>query len=75
MWQGKRLLSQEWTDLATANNYDLSTRTPSGFYGKGGMYGQIIMFNRQKNCAVAWHSHSSGEHNKMMIALVDSLID
>ena len=75
MWQGKRLLSQEWTDMATANNYDLSTRTPSGFYGKGGMYGQIIMFNRQKNCAVAWHSHSSGEHNKMMIALVDSLID
>ena len=75
VWQGKRLLSQEWTDMAIANNYDLSTRTPSGFYGKGGMYGQIVMFNRQKNCAVAWHSFSSGEHNKMMIALVDSLIE
>ena len=75
IWQGKRLLSKDWTDMAISSNYDLSPRTDSGFYGKGGLYGQIMMFNRQKNCAIAWHSHSSGEHNKMLISLVDSLIE
>ena len=68
-------MSKEWTDMAISNNYDLSPRTASGFYGKGGLYGQIMMFNRQKNCAIAWHSHSSGEQNKKLISLVDSLIE
>lgn len=73
VWEGKRLLSREWIDLAIAREYELHPRTPAGWIGKGGMYGQIVLFNREKNAAIAWlgHTNDSGPMVQRLLEVLD----
>lgn len=69
LWEGQRILSKEWVDKVIGNEYELTTKKPSGLIGKSGMYGQMILFSREKNFAVAWHAFST--ENEKISALVD----
>lgn len=55
-WQGKRILSQAWVDTVLARGYELRPKRDGacGAYGKGGMYGQMLMVVPEKGRAVAW---------------------
>ncbi|MBQ4648156.1 MAG: serine hydrolase [Clostridia bacterium] len=55
VYDGKRILSEEWVDTAIREGYAL-TKTDGGGYGKGGMYGQMLIFYPQRKLAVAYHS-------------------
>lgn len=69
MWQGKQLLSKVWVQKAISNEYELHIRSSSGLMGKGGMYGQIMLFNRERKFAVAWQAHNSD--NKRIQELIE----
>ncbi len=56
MWMGERLLSEEWIDLVISNRYEF-THVKNGWYAKGGMRGQLLMFNFEKGKAIACHSY------------------
>ena len=58
-WNGHRILTEKWVNTAIENEYELRVRTPSGLIGKGGMYGQMLLFSRDKRFAVAWHAHNT----------------
>lgn len=58
VWDGKRLLSEQWVDYAEKNEICLKKEGHTSFLSKGGMIGQIVMYSRRLNIAVAWHSHS-----------------
>lgn len=58
IWEGKQLLSGQWVQQAVNREYELCRRTPGGWIGKGGMYGQMVMFHSRKNVAVAWLGHT-----------------
>lgn len=58
VWNGQRILSQEWINKVIANEYEFTTKSPTGLMGKSGMYGQMTLFSREQNFAVAWHAFS-----------------
>ena len=58
MWKDTRVLSEEWVDMVISNEYEFSS-LGNGWYGKGGMRGQLLMFNMEKGKAIACHSYES----------------
>lgn len=69
MWNGKRLLTEEWCRLAEARGYELHSAN-ADITGKGGMYGQFLGYSRTKNAAFAWHAFDDG---KSRISVADYL--
>lgn len=67
MWKGTRVISQKWVDIVLTNGYELKT-LGCGWYGKGGMYGQMLMLNPQKGLAVACHSFEKKFSHKVLIS-------
>ena len=66
VFDGKRLLSKDWTQMAIDREYELHPLDPenpqSDLIGKWGMYGQLLAFSQKKQFAVALHAHlSDGE--------------
>lgn len=55
-WQGRQILSREWVDLTLSRGYELRPKAEGQFgaYGKGGMYGQMMLVVPEKGRAVAW---------------------
>jgi len=58
MWKGTRVISEEWVNMVISNEYEFSS-LGNGWYGKGGMRGQLLMFNLEKEKAIACHSYES----------------
>lgn len=58
IWKGERIISKEWVDIVLSNGYEF-TPLGDGWYGKGGMRGQLLMFNINKGKAIACHSYES----------------
>lgn len=58
LWKEERILSEKWIDLVIKNGYEF-THIRNGWYGKGGMRGQLLMFNREKGKVIACHSYEN----------------
>lgn len=58
MWKEERILSEEWVDLVIANRYEF-VHVKNGWYAKGGMRGQVLMFNFDRGKAIACHSYEN----------------
>lgn len=68
VWQGKRLLSQEWVRMAIERGYEIHPYGESGMTGKMGMYGQAALFSPDGRFALAWHAHERREGMKKLEA-------
>ena len=55
-WKNERILSKEWIDLVLSNGYEF-TLIKNGWYGKGGMRGQLLTFNIEKGLVIGCHSY------------------
>ena len=75
VWNGQRILSEAWVNTVIDNGYEFTPKSPNGLIGKGGMYGQQLMFNREKNFAIAWHTHAHSDQVKRLIDFVDEKLD
>lgn len=74
VWNGQRIISEEWVNKVIANEYEFTSKSPSGLIGKGGMYGQMVMFSREKKFAVAWHGfNTDGEKVQALVNYFDTL--
>ncbi len=74
LWDGQRLLSEQWVNKVIGNEYELTTRTENGLIGKGGMYGQMILLSREKGFAAAWHAYcTENEKIQTLIEYFDNL--
>lgn len=56
IWMNERILSEEWINIVLENGYEF-THIKNGWYGKGGMRGQLLAFNPDNGKAVACHSY------------------
>ena len=56
IWMNERILSEEWINIVLENVYEF-THIKNGWYGKGGMRGQLLAFNPDNGKAVACHSY------------------
>lgn len=56
LWKGERIVSEDWIDISLEKGYGFS-KLKNGWYGKGGMIGQFLIFNFEENKAIACHSY------------------
>jgi len=69
VYEGKRLLSEEWVQMVVRNGYEFHDYG-HGWLCKGGMYGQIVAFHPALRAAVAWHGIN---HTNITPAMLDVL--
>lgn len=72
VFEGKRLLSSAWIQTALAREYEFQVLSRGGWYGKGGMYGQMLAFSREKGYVFACHAHEANP-GKKLFELLDQL--
>ena len=58
VYGGTRILSEAWCDKVLERGYELSPKG-GGWYGKGGMRGQMLAIHPTLGRAVAWHAYDS----------------
>jgi CubicO group peptidase (beta-lactamase class C family) len=56
MYEGKKLISERWISEEERDELAFRSCGAGDLRGKGGMYGQMLMFSREKGFAAAWHS-------------------
>ena len=66
VWMGQRIISEEWVNLVLSNGYEFKP-LKDGWYGKGGMLGQFLIFNCDKGISVACHSYDDNVRSTMFI--------
>ncbi len=66
IWKGERIISEEWVNLVLSNGYEFKP-LKDGWYGKGGMRGQLLIFNLNKGKVIGCHSYEDGLPYKMFI--------
>lgn len=74
VYEGKKLLSGRW--LAEEKRGGLAFR-PCGkgdARGKGGMYGQMLMFSEEKGFAAAWHSFTTDRRTDGLTAFIEETV-
>lgn len=67
-YRGKQILSKEWVETVLREGYEFA-KTPGGGYGKGGMYGQMLIFYPEHNRVVAYHSFGGAD----LVSYLDSV--
>ncbi len=60
MWNGKRIISENWVKTVLTRGYELSVRE-NGAYSKGGMRGQNLLVIPFQNRVVGWIGHRRGD--------------
>lgn len=65
VWKGNRLLSREWIDLTLRLGYEFNPVGSRGAYGKGGMYGQMLLILPHEGCALAWQGHDGAAKSEL----------
>lgn len=57
LWNGERLLSEEWVNIVISRGYELRPAGIGDAYAKGGMYGQDLCVFPERRLSVAWHAY------------------
>ena len=66
MWKEERIISEEWVNLVLSNGYEFKS-LGNGWYAKGGMRGQFLMFNINEKIAVSCHSYDDNVRASLFI--------
>ncbi len=66
MYRGVRCLSEEWVALTRREHYELHPTGVGSIYGKGGMNGQKLFIDPDKNRVVAFHGYVNVEPDEIM---------
>lgn len=72
-WKGKQIISEEWVWTALTREYEFHKTGYGESYGKGGMFGQMLLVIPEKKCAVAWHGFGVKADELIRLAALDLL--
>lgn len=75
VFNGKRIISEEWIETAEREHFDLNYINGTGFIGKTGMNGQMLMYNREKNIAVAWHGYELKKKDRIIANYIEEHLE
>lgn len=65
-WKDEIIVSEEWINLVIENGYEFH-HIKDGWYAKGGMLGQFLMFNIDKKIAIGCHSYDDDVRSSIFI--------
>lgn len=74
LYEGKRIISDEYIKDAMANDYALTSHRETDIYVKTGSHGQMVAFTQDRKCAVAWHGCSE-DGNARNDRLLDAFME
>ena len=60
MWNGKRILSQQWVNAVRERGYELKRKDHGEAFGKGGMRGQMLLIIPETGRVAAWQGYITG---------------
>ena len=66
LWNGEQIISKQWIDIVLKNGYEFKPLR-NGWYGKGGMRGQFLIFNIENKKVLACHSYDDNVRSTMFI--------
>ncbi len=70
VWEGKQLISREWVNTAITREYEMHPLAPedssSDLTGKWGMYGQLLVFSKERKFAAAFHAHIEDDSSHLL---------
>lgn len=55
VYEGRRIISEEWIDMAMANDFACTRFRDTDIFLKTGARGQCVAFSRERPSAAAWH--------------------
>ena len=71
---GRQIISEKWIKTAELEGFmDQKEFGETSFKGKTGMNGQMVMYSREKELAVAWHGYEPEEKDRMLIPFLEQL--
>ena len=57
----QQILSPAWVQQMERERFDVYPIKHTGFFVKNGIYGQSLLYSREKRIAIAWTGHESDE--------------
>ena len=72
VWEGQRLISEEWVNLVLTKGYELNKRDYPGSYGKGGMNGQDLVVYPSMGLSVGWQGYKHGHGSDITKMIVEA---
>lgn len=73
-YEGKRIISGEWTKAAKENDYACTQFRDTGVFLKTGAHGQMVAFSEEKRTAVSWHGFSQEHGNERNDRLLEAFV-
>ena len=68
LWNNEQIISKEWVNLVLQNGYEFK-QIGDGWYSKGGMCGQFLMFNYKLDKVIAVHSYDDDVRSTLVVNL------
>lgn len=67
---GRRILSEEWVSLVFKKRYEMYNLKGEKVFGKGGMYGQMLLVVPEQNRTVAWQAFDTENKTYSLIDFI-----
>lgn len=74
VFEGKRIISEQWVKDAMALDYACTRHRDSSVFVKTGAKGQMVAFSVEKKVAAAWHGCSDKDGNERNNRLLDGFL-
>lgn len=71
VWNGQRIISEEWVKTVLTAPFELRPRSATHSYGKGGMKGQDLCVFPEKGLSVAWTAYSYKDKDTLLQLLYE----
>lgn len=72
-YEGKRLICDKWIEEEARDGLAFRSCGRGDARGKGGMYGQMLMFSKEKKFAAAWHSFTTDGRLNGMTEFIEEI--
>ena len=71
LWQDTRILSREWVSIAQQREFELhplaAKYADNDLIGKWGLYGQLLVYSKEKQFAFACHAHIEDRSSQRLL--------
>lgn len=62
-----QIVSGKWIDLVETGGFDFRPQKHSGYLGKAGIFGQMLMYHREKRIVLAWQGYMPSRDSKKLV--------
>ncbi len=69
-YNGQQIISGKWVDIVEKDGFDFRPQKSSGYIGKAGIFGQMLMYHREKRIVLAWQGYMPAKDSKKLVSYI-----